>query len=96
MANMRRQIVNEIARLIEINLTGDSPYLTNVYENVKARQVFWDEVSDYPYICVYSGQEIREYLPGDFKWSVLTLNIRIYVNEENAEETLEDIFEDLE
>ena len=96
MANKRREIVNEIARLIEVNLTGDSPYLTNIYENVKARQVFWDEVSDYPYICVYSGQEIREYLPGDFKWAFLTINIRIYVNEENPEQKLEDIFEDLE
>lgn len=96
MANKRRQIVNEIADLIKINLTGNSPYLTNVFENVRAKQVFWDEVHDYPFICVYSGQEIREYQPGDFKWAFLTVNIRIYVNEENAEERLEDIFEDLE
>lgn len=96
MANTRRQIVNAIVDLIKNNLTGNSPYITDIYENVKARQVFWDEVSDYPYICVYSGQEVREYLPGDFKWAFLTVNIRIYVNEENAEERLEDIFEDLE
>lgn len=96
MANKRRQIVNAIAELIKTNLTGTSPYLTNVFENVKARQIFWDEVSDYPYICVYSGQEIREYLPGDFKWAFLTVNLRIYVNQEEAEETLEDIFEDIE
>lgn len=96
MANHRRQIVNEIVDLIKTNLTGNSPYLTNVFENVKARQIFWDEVHDYPYICVYSGQEVREYLPGDFKWGFLTINIRIYVNEEDSEETLEDVLEDLE
>lgn len=96
MANRRRQIVNKIADLIKTNLTGNSPYLTDVYENVRARQVFWDEVTDYPYICVYSGQENREYLPGDFKWAFLTVNMRIYVNEENSEEALEDIFDDLE
>lgn len=96
MANHRRQIINKIVDLIKTNLTGNSPYLTNVYDNVKARQVFWDEVHDYPYICVYSGQEVREYLPGDFKWAFLTINMRIYVNEEDSEEKLEDILEDLE
>jgi hypothetical protein len=96
MANKRREIVNEIARLIKVNLTGNSPYLTDIFDNVKARQTFWDEVHDYPFICVYSGQEIREYQPGDFKWAFLTINIRIYVNEENPEERLEDIFEDIE
>ena len=96
MANKRRQIVNAIAELIKTNLTGNSPYLTDIYDNVKARSIFWDEVADYPYICVYSGQEIREYLPGDFKWAFLTVNIRIYVNEEDSEEKLEDIFQDVE
>ena len=96
MANKRRQIVNALADLIKTNLTGNSPYLTDIYENVEARQVFWDEIKDWPFICIYSGQEVREYLPGDFKWAFLTVNMRIHVNQENAEEALEDIFQDLE
>lgn len=94
--NKRTQIVNEIARLINDNLDGTSPYITNVFENVKNKQVFWDEVNDYPTICVYTGAETREYLPGDFKWAFLTINIRIYVNDEDAKERLEEIFDDIE
>ncbi len=40
-------------------------FVENVYDNVKAKQIFWDEVTDYPSVCVYPGAETREYLPGD-------------------------------
>jgi hypothetical protein len=63
---------------------------------VKARQVFWDEVTDYPSICVYPGTETREYLPGNFKWAFLTVNIRVFVNDENAKDRLEELFDDIE
>ena len=96
MANKRQQIVTAIAELFRLNLTGESPYVTNIFENVKAKQVFWDEVTDYPTICVYTGGETREYLPGDFKWAFLTVNIRIYVEDENAHDRLEEVFEDIE
>jgi len=95
-ANKRQQIVTAIAELFRLNLTGESPYVTNIFENVKAKQVFWDEVTDYPTICVYTGGETREYLPGDFKWAFLTVNIRIYVEDENAHDRLEEVFEDIE
>jgi len=95
-ANKRTQIVAAIADLLKNNLTGESPYITNIFENVKAKQVFWDEVTDYPFICVYSGGESREYLPGDFKWAFLAVNIRTYVNDEEAKDRIEEIFEDIE
>lgn len=96
MANRRQQIVNQLASLLSTNLTGESPYVTNLYGNVKSKQIFWDEVTDYPTICIYSGGEVREYLPGDFKWSFLTVNIRIYVDNENSKEEIEQIFDDIE
>lgn len=96
MTNKRTQIVEEIARLFKFNLTGNSPYVTNVFDNVKSKQIFWDEVNDYPAICVYPGTESREYLPGDFKWAFLTVNIRIYVNDEDSKQRLEEIFDDIE
>jgi hypothetical protein len=95
-ANTRQQIVAAITDLFNTNLTGNSPYITDIYENAKNKQIFWDEVSDYPTICVYSGGETREYLPGDFKWAFLTVNIRIYVNDEEAKDRIEEIFEDIE
>lgn len=45
---------------------------------------------------MYHGGEVREYLPGNFKWSFLTVNIRIYVSDEFARERLEEIFDDIE
>ena len=96
MANTRQQIVKGITELLNVNLTGTSPYTTDIYENAKNKQIFWDEVTDYPTVCVYSGEETREYLPGDFKWAFLTVNIRVYVNDENAKDRIEEAFEDIE
>jgi len=95
-ANRRQQIVTALVDLFRINLNGESPYVTNIYENVKGKVVFWDEVNDYPSICIYSGDETREYLPGDFKWSFLTVNIRIYVEDEESKDKLEEAFNDIE
>lgn len=96
MANKRQQIVEGLVELFKINLNGESPYISNVFENVNGKQIFWDEVSDYPTICVYSAGETREYLPGNFKWAFLTVNIRIYVKDEDAKDRLEEMFEDIE
>jgi len=96
MANRRTQIVNQIVNLLKTNLTGNSPYVTNIFDNAKNRQIFWDEVSDYPMLCVYSGAEVREYLPGDFQWAFLTVTIRYYVQDEDAKERLEELTDDIE
>jgi len=95
-ANKRQQIVEALVELFKTNLTGDSPYISNVYENVKGKQIFWDDVTDWPLICVYSGPETREYLPGNFKWGFLTVNMRLYVNDEDASDRLEELFDDIE
>lgn len=96
MANKRQQIISGIVELLRANLNGQSPYTTNIYENVKGKQIFWDEVNDYPFVCIYAGEESREYLPGNFKWAFLTVNIRIYVEDEDAHDRLQEIFDDIE
>ena len=94
--NSRSRIVDALVDLLNNNLKGDSPYYTDIFDNVQGKQVFWDEVTDFPTICVYSGAESREYLPGGFKWAFLTINIRIYVEDENAKDRVEEIFDDIE
>lgn len=96
MANRRTQIVDALVTLFKDNLTGDSPYVTNIFENVIGKQTFWDSIADYPSVCIYSGGETREYLPGNFKWGFLTVNIRIYVNDEDSKDRIEEIFCDIE
>jgi len=44
----------------------------------------------------YAGSEVREYLPGGFKWAFLTVNIRVYVQDEDAKYRIEEIFDDIE
>jgi hypothetical protein len=96
MANKRNQISTQIANLLRENLDGQSPFVSNLYDNVKDKQVFWDDITDYPTVCVYPGSETREYHPGDFKWAFVLINVRIYVQDENAKERLEEIFNDIE
>ncbi len=96
MANKRQQIVDGFVSLFTDNFDGTSPYTTNLFSNVIGKQVFWDEVNDYPTVCVYAGTETREYLPGGFKWGFLIIDIRIYVNDENSKDRIEEIFEDME
>ena len=96
MANRRQKIVNALVALIKENLDGVSPYTANIYDNVHNKQIFLDEVNDYPTISIFSAGESREYLPGDFKWGFLTIEIRIYVQDEFADDRLEEMFDDIE
>ena len=58
---------------------------------------FLDEIEQYPKICIVAGDEFREYQPGDFKWRLLDLTIRVYISDENdAQETLALLLEDIE
>jgi len=69
---------------------------TNMYGNVTKRLVFWDEVTDFPHISVVAGPEQREYLPGNFKWATLTVNLKIYVSDEDPVASLEQLLQDIE
>lgn len=77
-------------------LNGVSPYSINIYGNVDTRLRFWDEVNDFPFICITVGDESREYLPGNFKWGRIIYVFKIYVNSENPEEDLEAVMADVE
>ena len=94
-ATKRGSIVEALAsKLKSIDGTGD--FLTNVFENVEPRLLFWDEVTDFPAIHINAGQETREYQGGGYRDRFLTLTIRCYVNEENAQEALSALMEDVE
>jgi hypothetical protein len=83
-----------VTKFKEIN--GSGLYLSNLYTNVKDKLVYWDEVPDYPYVCVTVTNEVREYLPGDFKWGTLNVPIWVYVKSSDSEKVLENIFTDIE
>lgn len=91
----RMAIVSALEDKLKL-INGNSPYRTNLFNNVLPRLKFWDEVEDFPAVHVSAGTETRQYQGGGYKDRYLTLTIRVYVKEENAVFALEKLFEDIE
>lgn len=93
----RTQIANKLVDKFKTLLTGTSPYTTNLYGvNATTKLKFWDEIQDFPYICVVMGSEIREYHPASFTWGILNLALKLYVYGEDSNERLEALIKDVE
>lgn len=90
----RTDILEALVDKIKL-IDGNSPYASNLYNNVKPKMIFWDDVNQWPLVCLTAGTEVREYLPA-FKWGFLEINIRIYTKGDNSKQELEDIFSDIE
>lgn len=94
--SQRSKIVNALVAKLKL-INGVAPYKSNLYgKNVISKLKFWDEVNDFPYICVVAGSETRDYLPGGFKWGFLNIALKLYVYGENSHELLENIISDVE
>ena len=92
----RSSIVNKLADTLKC-IDGSSGYRTNLFNNVEPKLKFWDEVNDFPFVCISAGGEVREYLPGDFKWGYLNVAIKVYVrDEDDPVSALESVFYDIE
>lgn len=91
----RRKIIDAFVDAFK-QIDGTANYKSALNNNVKGDLVFWDEVNEFPLVCMTAGSETREYLPGNFKWGYLEVNIRIYVKGDDAKTQLENIFSDIE
>lgn len=92
----RKRIVTALTEKLKL-INGQSPYKSNLYgTNVVSKHMFWDEVNDFPYVCVVAGTETREYLPSDFKWGYLNVALKLYVYGEESHELLENLISDVE
>lgn len=94
-ASRRMNILDAlVTALKEIN--GSGTFLSDVGENVHPRLKFWDEVDEFPAIHLNAGGETREYQTAGYKDRFLTVTIRCYVNEEDAQAALSSLLEDVE
>lgn len=91
----RQRIVKALVDKLK-GINGEGEYVSNVFNNVEAKLKFWDEVNDFPYVSVVGGNETREYLPGEFEWGFLVINVRVYVNQDESQDALEDLMNDIE
>ena len=94
-ATKRSSIVNALAEKLK-TIDGTGAFLMNLYNNVEPRLLFWDEVTDFPAVHINAGSETREYQGGGYKDRFLSLTLRCYVNEENAQDALSALLEDVE
>jgi hypothetical protein len=94
----RTQIVKALASKLNTLINGSSPYTSNLYgKNAITKQKFWDEVNDFPTVCVIPSTETREYLPGAFQWGFLNIALKLYVkSEEESASKLEELIQDVE
>ena len=92
----RKKIVDEYVEQLK-GINGQSPYNSNLFNEVHGVTLFIDQISQFPSVCVIAGDETREYQPDGFKWRYLNMEIRIYVSdEEDPQEELALILEDVE
>jgi len=91
----RLNIVNALVDKLK-TINGSGQFLTDVNENVHPRLKFWDEVEEFPALHLNAGSETREYQGGGYKDRFLSVTIRCYVNEEDAQAALNALMEDVE
>ena len=78
------------------DIDGSGAYLTDVNENVEPRLKFWDEIEEFPALHLNAGSETREYQAGGYKDRYLSVTVRCYVSQEDAQEALNALMEDVE
>jgi len=91
----RTQIVKALVTKFN-TIAGLAPYKTNLFNNAYAKLKFWDEVDDFPSVYLTPGTEMREYLPGNFRWGYLNIVVKVYCHGESSTEDLETLLTDLE
>ena len=93
----RKKIVDAYVDELKTKINGTSPYNSNLFNNVTGHTVFIDQIAQYPKVCVVAGDETRDYQPGGLKWRYLSLEFRLYVeDEEDPQEELALLLEDIE
>lgn len=92
----RSSIAKQLATKLQL-INGSSPYSTKLYKNnIYTKLIFWDEINDFPAICIVPGTETREYHPGGFKWGFINIALKLYVHGEDSLEKLEELIQDVE
>ena len=71
-------------------------FSTDLGEQVFSRMKFWDEITEFPCICLVAGPESIVHQGAGLKDRYLDVTLRAYVNEEDSILALEKLLEDVE
>lgn len=91
----RISIVKSLTEKLK-TINGSNPYSVDLEGAAYPKLEFWDEAVNFPSIYVTPGSEVREYLPGDFKWGFLNISLKVYCKGDESQEQLEALLEDIE
>jgi hypothetical protein len=91
----RSSIVEALTdRLKTISLANG--YSTDLGEQAYSKMRFWDEIQEFPCVCLVAGAESIVHQGGGMKDRYLDVTLRVYVNEEDSTLALEKLLEDVE
>jgi hypothetical protein len=71
-------------------------FSTDLGEQAFSRMRFWDEISEFPCLCIVAGPESIVHQAAGLKDRYLDVTLRAYVNEEDSILALERLLEDVE
>lgn len=71
-------------------------YSTDLGEQAFPRMKFWDELQEFPTVCLVAGPESIVHQGAGMKDRYLSVVLRAYVNEEDSIIALEKLLEDIE
>jgi len=91
----RNALVTSIVDLLK-TIDGSGEFVSNVNGNVFGTLKFFDEVKDFPAICVTASNETREYQTGGYRDRFLDIRIMIFIKEEEPLTACEAVLEDIE
>jgi len=91
----RSSIVEALSDKLKMISHGNG-YSTDLGEQVYPRMKFWDEITEFPCVCLVAGPGSIVHQGGGFKDRYLDLILRAYVNEEDSIIALEKLLEDIE
>ena len=81
----RSAILEAMAELFE-KIDGGDGYKSDLSGSIEPRMKFWDEVDEFPALHLNAGSETREYRTAGVRDRFLSVTIRCYVQEEDAQE----------
>lgn len=91
----RSSIVESLTEKIkEISLANG--YSTDLGEQAYPRMIFWDDIDEFPCVCLVAGQEAIVHQGGGAKDRYLDIIVRAYVKDEESVVALERLLEDIE
>ena len=87
-----------VAALVELfkRIDGSGTFRSNVHNSVYPNLKYFDEVADFPAICVTASFENRVYQTGGYRDRYLDIRVMLFINEENPLDKCEALMEDVE